>query len=66
MKKEKKVWTLAEFVKAGGIASAKKRLGGKTKQEVSEYMSKVRRKESPKKLSNPKTKIVRLKHKRNE
>jgi len=42
-----KITTLAEFHRAGGIASAKKRLGGKTKEEISEYMRWVRRGRSP-------------------
>lgn len=39
---EKKEWTLTEFARSGGIASAKKRLEGMTKEEISERMREVR------------------------
>lgn len=35
--------TIEEFTRAGGIASAKKRFEGKTKEEVSEIMSKLKK-----------------------
>jgi hypothetical protein len=39
--------TIEEFTRAGGVASAKKRLAGKTKEEISEYMKAVRAKRNP-------------------
>lgn len=35
--------TIQEMARLGGLASAKKRLGGKTKEEISEHMKKVRK-----------------------
>ena len=39
---------MKEFQQAGGQASAKKRLAGKTPEEIREYMRRVRAKQNPK------------------
>ena len=42
-----KIETLEQFHREGGKASAKKRLAGLSKEEISEYMRAVRSKQTP-------------------
>lgn len=44
--------TIEEFTRAGGVASAKKRLSGKSKAEISEIMKKIRAKGKQKEGEN--------------